>query len=105
VKSGFEASDHEAGGTAFICAASAPGSLWSARSRIVSNMEKRMMTHRFRLGQKVQLTGGFPRRFAAMGQYEIVRQLPNNGDEFQYRIKSTREPHERVVKESELEKA
>jgi len=64
-----------------------------------------MATHRFRLGQKVQLTGGYPYRSAAVGDYEIVRQLPKAGDEFEYRIKSSREPHERVVKESELEKA
>jgi hypothetical protein len=67
--------------------------------------EKRMSDHRFRLGQKVQFTRGYPYRNSADGLYEIVRQLPDSNGEFLYRIKSVREPHERVVKESELEKA
>jgi hypothetical protein len=45
---------------------------------------------------------GFPHRSAAEGDYKIVRQLPDDGGELQYRVKSVREPHERVVKESEL---
>jgi hypothetical protein len=68
-------------------------------------MEKRMNGHRFRLGQKVQFTRGYPYRNFAEGPYEIVRQLPDSDGEFHYRIKSVREPHERVVKESELERA
>ncbi len=63
------------------------------------------MMHRFRLGQKVQFARGYPYRSAASGDYEVVRQLPNSEGEFHYRIKSTMEPHERVVKESELQKA
>ncbi len=61
--------------------------------------------HHFRMGQKVQLQRGFPYRSAADGDYEIVSRLPNSDGECQYRIKSLREPHERVVKESELRKA
>jgi len=68
-------------------------------------MEARMTTHRFRVGQKVQLSRGYPFRMAAEGFYEVVRQLPDNAGEFYYRIKSSREAHERVAKESELEKA
>ncbi len=60
------------------------------------------LEHRFRLGEKVQLARSYPFRSAAEGQYEVVRQLPETHGEFQYRIKSLREPHERVVKESEL---
>jgi hypothetical protein len=63
------------------------------------------MTHQFRSGQMVRLCRGLPYRSAAEGDYKIVRQLPDSGGELQYRIKSMREPHERVVKESDLEKA
>jgi hypothetical protein len=63
-----------------------------------------MAEHRFRLGQKVQFTRGYPYRTSAEGPYEVVRHLPHSDGEYQYRIKSLREPHERVVKESELEK-
>jgi hypothetical protein len=59
---------------------------------------------RYRPGQTVRLTRSFPNKAAAEGDYKIVRQLPDNGGELQYRVKSVREPHERVVKESELAK-
>ena len=36
------------------------------------------------------------------GVYEVTKQLPHNGREFEYRIKSVNEPHERVARESEL---
>jgi hypothetical protein len=60
------------------------------------------MAHQFRSGQVVRLCRSI-RYGAAEGDYEIVRQLPDEDGEFQYRIKSMREPHERVVKESDLE--
>jgi hypothetical protein len=43
-------------------------------------------------------------RSAAHGEFKIVRSLPDSGGEIQYRIKSAQEPHERVVKESDLQK-
>ena len=58
------------------------------------------MIPQFQIGQTVRLVRGFPNR--ADGDYRIVRQLPDNGGEPQYRIKSDREPHERVVKEGNL---
>lgn len=63
------------------------------------------MSHMFHAGQMVRLARGFPRRDAADGFYEITRQLPYSEGEFRYRIKSTREQHERVAGESELEAA
>jgi len=41
-------------------------------------------------------------RAAADAEFKVVRPLPDDGGETQYRIKSVREPHERVVKESDL---
>jgi hypothetical protein len=65
------------------------------------------MTQQFKSGQTVHLRRSLIHRSAADGDYKIVRQLPDSegGGELQYRIKSVREPHERVVKESDLEKA
>jgi hypothetical protein len=63
------------------------------------------MARYFRTGQTVRLVRGFPYRSAAEGDYKIVCQLPHDGGQLRYRIKSAREPHERVVKESELTKA
>ena len=57
--------------------------------------------HKFSVGQSVRLV---PRPFepAAQGSYKVVRQLPGEAGEFGYRVKSTSEPHERVVRESQL---
>jgi hypothetical protein len=65
------------------------------------------MTQEFKSGQTVHLRRSLIHRAAADGDYKIVRRLPDTdgGGELQYRIKSVREPHERVVKESDLEKA
>jgi hypothetical protein len=41
---------------------------------------------------------------AASGIYKITQLLPSESDDCQYRIKSFNEPHERVVKESELKR-
>jgi hypothetical protein len=63
----------------------------------------RDMTHRFRTGQSVRLRSSIRTRAAAGGDYTVLRELPENGGETQYRIKSGREAHERVVSESDLE--
>jgi len=63
------------------------------------------MNHRFRLGQMVRLSRGSSYQSLAEGTYQIVRQLPYGEGDFQYRIKSAREQHERVVKENELDRA
>jgi len=41
---------------------------------------------------------------AASGVYKVTQLLPSESDDCQYRIKSSDEPHERVVKESELKR-
>jgi hypothetical protein len=61
--------------------------------------------HRYHVGQTVRLTGGFPLRNAVTGDYKVLSRLPSREGELQYRIKSSREPYERVVKEGELERA
>lgn len=60
------------------------------------------MAHQFQSGQLVRICRSI-RYEAAEGDYEIVRQLPDEGGELRYRVKSRREPHERVVKETDLE--
>jgi len=59
-----------------------------------------MLTHKFHVGQKVEMVP--EDRFSPRGVFEIVRLLPPRDGEFQYRIKSIDEPHERVAKESLL---
>jgi len=61
--------------------------------------------HRFAVGNMVRLNRAFPLRNALPGAYEVLAQLPERDGEFQYRIKSDREPYQRIVKEDELEPA
>jgi hypothetical protein len=64
-----------------------------------------MPDHKFHIGETVQLTPSIRRR-ASGGVYEVTKQLPDSSaGEYEYRIKSINEPHERVVRESELEKS
>ena len=52
--------------------------------------------HKFQVGQSFDLIPSIVRR-AAKGTYEIIRLIPDNEDDPQYRVKSAAEPHERVV--------
>jgi hypothetical protein len=61
-----------------------------------------MATNKFKLGQTVFLRPTIFSRDAARGAYEVTKQLPERDGQFEYRVKSSREPHERVVRESEL---
>jgi hypothetical protein len=61
--------------------------------------------HRFSVGNMVRLSKFLPLRNAVQGAYEILAQLPERDGELQYRIKSEREPYQRIVLEGELETA
>jgi hypothetical protein len=64
------------------------------------------MDHRYKAGQQVRFLPSFPNRNAAGGTYQVTRQLPTSDDgELRYRIKNPHEQHERVAKESELQRA
>jgi hypothetical protein len=60
-------------------------------------------THRFHVGQTVFYTSSPISRPGARGSYKVVRLLPSDGDDYQYRIKHAGEAFERVAKESQLE--
>ncbi|MGE0851299.1 MAG: hypothetical protein AB7O44_16995 [Hyphomicrobiaceae bacterium] len=61
-----------------------------------------MSHHRFKVGQLVDFAPSRPGVSTPGRQYEIIRLLPHDGGELQYRVKSKSEPFERVAKESEL---
>jgi hypothetical protein len=63
-----------------------------------------MPSHRFQVGETVMLRPAVSRNVPG-GAYEITKQLPHNGREFEYRIKNANESHERVALESELTRA
>jgi hypothetical protein len=55
--------------------------------------------HKFEIGQTVYLERSLA---VPGGTYVITKRLPERDGEFEYRIKSDNEPHERVARESEL---
>lgn len=62
-----------------------------------------LRAHKFRVGQTVLYTSSPITRPGASGTYKVVRLLPSDGDDYQYRIKNSDEAFERVAKESQLE--
>jgi len=63
-----------------------------------------LKSHKYQVGDAVYFTSPTFGRTAASGSYTIVKQLPSEGDDYQYRIKSNGEAFERVAKESQLER-
>jgi hypothetical protein len=55
-----------------------------------------MPSHKFKIGEKVMLKGSVSRNVPG-GVYEVVKQLPYNGHEFEHSIKSSSQSHERVA--------
>ncbi len=62
-------------------------------------------SHKYRVGETVYYTSPTFGRAAASGSYTVVKLLPSEGDDHQYRIKSSGEAFERVAKESQLDRA
>ncbi len=61
------------------------------------------ITHKFQVGQVVYYNAPTFGRAPAPGNFTVVKLLPSEGDEQQYRIKSNGEAFERVAKESQLD--
>lgn len=61
-----------------------------------------MAIHHFAVGQSVELVAGRFDGNAPRGVYTVVRQLPNDAIDREYRIKFRQDGHERVVKESQI---
>ncbi len=63
------------------------------------------MAHKYHVGDAVYFTSPTFGRAAASGSYTVVKLLPSESDDYQYRIKSDGEAFERVAKESQLDRA
>jgi hypothetical protein len=63
-----------------------------------------LKSHKFTVGQTVRYMAGPLNRATADGSFKIMKLLPLEGDEHQYRIKNTEEAFERVAKESQLDR-
>jgi hypothetical protein len=64
-----------------------------------------MPYHRFKVGQIVVAPSGEPHALIPRGQHVIVRLLPLEGGEPQYRLRSEADGLERVVAESQIRPA
>jgi hypothetical protein len=71
----------------------------------VATHEIPLRTHKYQVGETVFYTSPTFGRAAATGSYIVVKLLPSEGDDYQYRIKSSGEAFERVAKESQLDRA
>ncbi len=61
-----------------------------------------MLRHKFAVGQDVDFLPGPLDSNIPRGTYKIVRQLPAEANDCQYRVKNTRDGQERMVRESQL---
>ncbi|WP_342363172.1 hypothetical protein [Terrarubrum flagellatum] len=61
-----------------------------------------MNGHAYSVGQSVNITASNLTNVSTVSVYKIVAVLPPLGADFQYRIRSDHEPHERVVAQSEI---
>jgi hypothetical protein len=62
-----------------------------------------LQEHKYQLGETVYFTSRRLGHMVANSTYQIVRLLPSDGADYQYRIKNQNEAFERVAKESQLE--
>ncbi len=61
-----------------------------------------MKSHKFAVGQTVRFSPGSKSYSGPGDNYKVVRLLPAEANDYQYRVKSSTDGHERVVKESQL---
>lgn len=62
-----------------------------------------LVYHKFKVGQTVLFAGGPQYQTNVRGRYKVVRLLPSDTADRQYRIQNITDGHERVVRESELQ--
>ena len=62
---------------------------------------ERSMVHKFKVGQTVRFIPGAHERSWG-GLYRVEARLPDERGDLQYRIKSIKDAHQRVVRESQI---
>jgi hypothetical protein len=73
-------------------------------TRVFEFESSMLKTHKFQIGQTVCFTSRPIGHMAVNDAYLIVKLLPSDGEDYQYRIKSANEAFERVAKESQLDR-
>lgn len=60
------------------------------------------MEHKFAVGETVEFMPNRTEPNVPPGLYKIVRLLPKEARDYQYRVKNAHDGHERVMRESQL---
>ena len=60
---------------------------------------------KFAVGDRVELSPGRLDANVPAGTYTVSRVMPREGSDYQYRLKHTRDSHERVVNEAQLRRS
>lgn len=58
--------------------------------------------HRFRVGDRIELIPGTLDGTLARGLFTVLRTLPNDGMDREYRLRHLQDGHERVARESQM---
>ena len=78
---------------------------WTNLRRRVRQLQLRsggaMPRHKFQIGQTVFLSPSFGLNMPG-GAYIVTKKLPERDGEYVYQVKSANEPHQRIVRESEM---
>jgi hypothetical protein len=72
------------------------------RAQMPARVQSAINDHKYEVAQVVNFTPDKSSLETSPGRYEILRQLPTDGLENQYRVRSVEDNHERVVRESQL---
>jgi hypothetical protein len=80
-------------------------SLGTVPPKFRSTEDKAMDVHRFKVGEAVKFTSPFHGRFSASGLYTVVAHRPReDGAEISYLIRCDLDEHQRIARESELDR-
>lgn len=60
-----------------------------------------MKAHKYKVGDYVRIAAR-PAWSVPAGRYQVIRQMPPEGDHNQYRVRFVDDGHERMVKENDL---
>jgi hypothetical protein len=77
--------------------------LASSRSLSFEFRRTALKEHKFQIGEVVYFTSRPIGHMVANSTYQVVKLLPSDGADYQYRIKNPSEAFERVARESQLE--
>lgn len=72
---------------------------------MISSSKSEARAHLYQIGETVTFDPRNGNRRNPLGEFSVLAQMPPSGDEFQYRIKSAKESHQRVVTEHQLTRA